>query len=88
MADLKNLQARIVQKRKQRGFTDDPVRIFTLLSEEIGEIAGELKRTWSPNYPPFSRSDLQDEISDALVLLIALADHFDIDVEEAIEQQQ
>lgn len=87
MAELKELQARVVQQRLQRGFTTDPARIFMLLGEEIGEIAGELKRIWSPNYDPFDRDDLQDEIADAMVLLMALADQFDIDVEEAIGQK-
>lgn len=52
MAQLVNLQNAIVEVRAQRGFTTDPVRIFTLLTEEIGEIARELKKSWSPNFGP------------------------------------
>ena len=65
----------------------DPVRIFALLTEEVREVAGELKRTWSPNYEAFSRDDLGHELADALVCLLALANQFDIDVEEALREK-
>ncbi|MEM8924689.1 MAG: hypothetical protein AAGD35_14395 [Actinomycetota bacterium] len=53
MAELSDLQQRIVDTRTQRGFTSDPVRLLCLLTEEVGEVAAEIKRTWSPNYPSF-----------------------------------
>lgn len=84
MADLQQLQSLVAKVRQARGFTMDPVRIFALLSEEIGEVAGELKRTWSPNYDTFSKEDLQSEIADALVCLLALANQFEIDLEQAL----
>jgi NTP pyrophosphatase (non-canonical NTP hydrolase) len=54
MTDLQELQNLVGRIRQERGFTMDPLRIFTLLNEEIGEVARELKRTWSLNYDPFS----------------------------------
>ncbi len=84
MADLRQLQSLVAKVRQARGFTMDPVRIFALLSEEIGEVAGELKRTWSPNYDAFSKENLQREIADALVCLLALANQFEIDLEQAL----
>ena len=87
MSDLRELQRRVVQTRDERGFTQDSLRMFALLSEEIGELAGELKRTWSSNYPAFDREALADEVSDAFVLLLALADHYGIDVASAVESK-
>ena len=83
---MKSLQQRIVAKRAQRGFTTEPLEVFTLLQEEVGEIAGELKKTWSPNYDTFDPEKLGEEIADCLALLAALADRFDIDMEEALER--
>ena len=80
----KELQALITRTREERGFTTDPLRLFTLLNEEIGEIAGELKRVWSPNYDDFDPSRLANEVADSIVLLCALASEFDVDVESAI----
>ncbi len=87
MSDLAELQRLIVQTRASRGFTTEPVQILTLLVEEVGEIASELKKTWSPNYSELVLSELGDEIADALVLLSALASSFDIDLEVAVTRK-
>lgn len=47
MSDINQLSQRIVEKRAERGFVTDPLKIHLLLTEEVGEIAGELKRSWS-----------------------------------------
>jgi len=87
MADLRELQRLVSKVRRERGFTMDPLRIFVLLDEEVGEIARELKRTWSPNYEPFSKKDLEDEIADTLACLLALANQFEIDAEKALTEK-
>jgi NTP pyrophosphatase (non-canonical NTP hydrolase) len=87
MASLQELQSLVSTIRYERGFTMDPVRIFALLTEEIGEVAGELKRTWSPNYEAFSREGLGDELVDVLVCLLALANQFDVDIEAALRKK-
>ena len=84
MADLRELQTLVHHVRPQRGFTMEPVRIFALPGEEIGEVAAELKKTWSPNYDAFSRDCTEEELVDAMVCLLALANQFDIDLEEAL----
>jgi NTP pyrophosphatase (non-canonical NTP hydrolase) len=87
VAELREIQSLVRQIRQERGFTMDPLRIFALLTEEVGEVAGELKRTWSPNYEAFSKKDLGDELADVLVCLLALANQFDIDIEEALREK-
>ena len=84
MADVKERRSLIARVRKERGFTNDPLQIYTLLNEEIREIGGELKKTWSPNYDAFDPYCLADELADSIVLLFALASEFDVDVESAI----
>ena len=79
------IQERIRVERRERGFVTDPIKIHLLLSEEIGEIASELKRLWSLNYDEFDRTRLADEVADAFVLLSALASECEIDLEEAVE---
>ncbi len=46
----------------------------------MGEVAKELKRTWSANYDAFNQAQLADEIADVFVLLSALASTFEIDI--------
>ena len=85
MTDLTELQERIAEERGKRGFVTDPVKLGVLLTEEVGEIASELKRLWSQNYDEFRADRLEDEIADAFVILAALADQFDIDIGKAVE---
>lgn len=87
MTDLNELQVLVHDVRKGRGFTMDPLKIFALLTEEVGEVAAELKRTWSPNYKPFETADLQDELADLMVCTLALANQFDIDLEAALQEK-
>ncbi len=84
MSKLAELQRAISETRAERGFVTDPVKIHVLLTEEVGEIASEIKRLWSVNYGDFNRDRLQEEIADAFVLLVALATQFDIDIEKAV----
>ena len=84
MADLLELQALVHEVRQARGFTMEPLKIFALLNEEVGEVATELKRTWSPNYAGFSQEALADELADVLVCLLALANQFEIDLEQTL----
>ena len=81
------LVAKIVKVRAERGFVTDPLKIHLLLTEEVGEIAGELKRLWSKNYDPFDASRLAEEIADVFCLLSALANEFNIDLEQAVQQK-
>ena len=87
MGTFVDLQAAIVDERERRGFTTDPVRLLVLLTEEVGELARELKKTWSPNYDTFDRDRLAPELADTFVLLVALASTTGVDVEAAVEEK-
>ena len=87
MPTLRELQASIEGVRSERGFTTDPVRVLCLLVEEVGEVAAEIKKTWSDNYPALVIDDLRAELADVFVLLSALASSFDVDLEEAIHSK-
>ena len=87
MSELAELQKTISRTRADRGFVTDPVKIQVLLSEEIGEIASEIKRLWSKNYGDFNRDQLKEKIADVFVLLAALATQFDIDIEDAVGEK-
>ncbi len=87
MSELPQLQQRIASVRNDRGFTTDPLRLLSLLTEEVGEVAGELKKTWSKNYAELTVDDLGDELADVFVLVSALATSFEIDLADAVERK-
>jgi NTP pyrophosphatase (non-canonical NTP hydrolase) len=84
MTEMAALQQSISEVRAQRGFFTDPVKIMVHLTEEIGEVASQVRRTWSVNPDDFEQGQLEDEIADVFVLLTALANQFDIDIEKAV----
>ena len=87
MNTLQELQRAIETTRAERGFTTDPVRLLCLLVEEVGEVAAEVKKTWSDNYPDPSDEDLADELADVFVVLSALASAFDVDLHDAVQSK-
>ncbi len=87
MSELAQLQKAIAETRAKRGFWTDPLNIHLMLTEEVGEIATELKPLWSDNYGDFDPTRLQEEIADAFVLLSALATRFDIDIATAVTKK-
>ena len=84
---LSSLQKRIGALRKQRGFTLDPERVTLLLVEEVGEIARQLKRTWSPNYESYSPDAMAEELADVLFVLLGLSDVLNIDIGDALKRK-
>ncbi|MBT3337301.1 MAG: hypothetical protein HN855_13230 [Anaerolineae bacterium] len=84
---LNDLIKKIAQKRNERGFVTDPLKIHMLLTEEVGEIAAELKKLWSKNYDSFDKKKLAEELSDTFCLLAAMAHECDIDLEKAIQDK-
>ncbi|MEM9564546.1 MAG: hypothetical protein AAGA93_18125 [Actinomycetota bacterium] len=87
MTHVTDLQRLIEATRSERGFTTDPVRLVCLLAEEVGEVAAEVKKTWSPNYPELVAEDLGNELADAFVLISALASSFQLDLEQAVRSK-
>ena len=87
MGELAELQRRITEERAARGFTTDPVRLLTLLVEELGEVARELKKTWSPNYPAPDPAAVRDELADVMMYLVRLANVLGVDLDEAVQHK-
>lgn len=87
MRSLADLQREIDAIRSERGFTKDPLRVYALLNEEIGEVAHELKKAWSPNYGAQRHEQLADELADCFVALCALASAHSIDLSAAVERK-
>lgn len=84
---MRSMQETVTRIRSDRGFTLEPLKLLALLVEEVGEVANELKKSWSSNYPDPDPADLANELADTFVLLNALASRFDIDLEHAVESK-
>jgi NTP pyrophosphatase (non-canonical NTP hydrolase) len=82
---LSQLGEHLERKRRERGFEDSPERLMILLSEEIGEIATEIRKHWKGLAEPGRAAG---EIIDAITYLLRMARQFGIDVESALAEKE
>jgi NTP pyrophosphatase (non-canonical NTP hydrolase) len=72
-------------KRQERGFEDSPEHLIMLLTEEVGEIATEVRKSWKGRGDP---AHLGHELIDALTYVLRLAGHFAVDLEQAVRDKE
>lgn len=82
---LNELVAHVEAKRQERGFEDTPERLMILLTEEVGEIATELRKSWRRLG---DARRMGAEIIDALTYLFRLAWCFRVDLEAAVTEKE
>jgi NTP pyrophosphatase (non-canonical NTP hydrolase) len=78
---LNGLVDHVEAKRRERNFADTAERLMILLTEEVGEIATELRKQWKGKGDP-RRTGM--EIIDALTYLFRLAHQCQVDLEAAV----
>ena len=82
---LAELAEHLELKREERGFEDTPERLMILLTEEIGEIATEIRKHWKGLSDP---RRVGGEIIDALTYLLRMARGFGVDLERAVAEKE
>jgi len=82
---LSELAEHLELKREERGFGDTPERLMILLTEEIGEIATEIRKQWTGLSDP---RRVGDEIIDALTYLVRMSRGFGVDLERAVADKE
>lgn len=83
---LSEIQKEIVRIRAERGFSNELMHIALLMCEEVGEILGQIRKTYVDGKEPLpedDKSSLKHEIADVFILLNALAAKVNVDVEDA-----
>jgi NTP pyrophosphatase (non-canonical NTP hydrolase) len=84
MKTIFEVQKLIVEVRRARGFTDDPIKLLALLGEEAGEVCKAIKPFWSEFYGGFDIRELEGELADILIVIFAISNRFGIDVEDSL----
>jgi len=70
----------------EKGFTEDPNEIFVLFTEEVGELAKELRKKWKYGAEGV-RESAEGEFADVFMYLLDLANHFGVDLEAALRRK-
>lgn len=82
---LGQVQSHVETKRRERRFEEGPERLALLLTEEVGEIATEVRKGWKNMADP-ERAGM--EVIDALCYTLRLAWCEGVDIEAAITQKE
>ncbi len=89
---LPDLQEYLKLLCKERQWeNDNPLEIFLLLSEEVGELAKAIRnkiKLYHEEGKVIKEDELEDEIADVLSYLLDLANKFDIDIETAFRNKE
>lgn len=87
---LDDYQKLIKQLIIERGFDKETVtEVFTLLVEEIGELAKAIRKANGQKVDKTSRvHDIEEEAADVFWLLIDLCNRLDIDLEKAFHAKE
>lgn len=80
---LADLQTHIREIVDERHWTKDPNEVFILFTEEVGELARELRKKWNYGSGDADK-DPAGELADVLMYLLDLANHFEVDLEKAM----
>lgn len=87
---LKDFQDYVREMKKERGFEKENVlETFMLMSEEIGEMAKAIRKSSGIKVDENShKPDLELEMADVFIYLLAMSNHFNIDLEKAFREKE
>lgn len=87
---FRDFQEYVIQLEMQRGFDDQTaLEKCLLLGEEMGELFKAIRKTMKLKMDVNADvSSVKEEIADMIIYLCAIANRFDIDIEEAFREKE
>ena len=87
---IQHVQEYVAQLEVERGFLEESVlQKCLLLGEEIGELFKAIRKSSGIKVDPASTvGSVSDELADALIFIVAIANRFKIDLESAIREKE
>ncbi len=88
--NLQDFQKYVVELEQQRGFSDQTViEKCLLLGEEMGELFKAIRKSVKLKTEVNANvGSVREEIADILIYLCAIANRYDIDIEEAFREKE
>jgi NTP pyrophosphatase (non-canonical NTP hydrolase) len=90
-ASLADVQAYVTEMERERGFSDSTVmQVCLLLGEEVGELFKSVRKSHagmrlaSPGYD----ARPAEELADILIMVSAIANRLDVDLEQAFRDKE
>lgn len=90
-SNLNELQKYITKMMEVNHFESTPLELFCYLTEEVGEVAKEIRKT-EKNMDMDTKKEyascLKHEIADVFIYLLAICNVYDIDLLEAFKEKE
>jgi len=87
---IAHLQTYIRQMTQERGFEHNPIlQECLLLTEEVGELSKAIRKQENLRTDENSKiGSISEELADILIVLTAIANHYNIDLEQAFRDKE
>ncbi len=90
-SSLQDIQNYITKMMKANKFNNTPIELFCFLTEEVGELAKEIRKSeknMEMDIKKLYDSSLSHEIADVFIYLLALCDSHHINLLEAFKEKE
>lgn len=90
-SNLNDIQTYIIEMMKINNFNNTPLELFCYLTEELGELAKEIRKqekNMDMDLNKTYNSCLEHELADCFIYLLALCNSYNIDLFKAFQNKE
>ena len=89
-SNLNEIQKYITKMMEVNGFNNTPLELLCYLTEEVGELAKEIRKNESNMEMDINKkysSNIKDELADVFIYVLTIADKYNIDLLDALKRK-
>ena len=90
-SNLNKIQKYITKMMEVNGFNNTPLELLCYLTEEVGELAKEIRKNESNMEMDINKkysSNIKDELADVFIYVLTIADKYNIDLLDALKRKE
>ena len=90
-SNLNEIQKYITKMMEVNGFNNTPLELLCYLTEEVGELAKEIRKHESNMEMDINKkysSNIKDELADVFIYVLTIADKYNIDLLDALKRKE
>ena len=90
-SNLNAIQKYITKMMEVNGFNNTPLELLCYLTEEVGELAKEIRKNESNMEMDINKkysSNIKDELADVFIYVLTIADKYNIDLLDALKRKE
>lgn len=90
-SNLNEIQKYITKMMEVKGFNNTPLELLCYLTEEVGELAKEIRKNESNMEMDINKkysSNIKDELADVFIYVLTIADKYNIDLLDALKRKE